>query len=88
MGDTIDAIGDLVAQPGDVRVDGRGLVLAPGFIDVHNHSTEGIAHDRAAVSQLAQGITTILVGPDGSSPWPIAEYLQARRAAPATCASP
>ncbi len=83
-GDTIVAVGDVTPAAGDIRIDGTGLVLAPGFIDVHNHSTDGIAKDPEAASQLAQGITTIVVGPDGSSPWPIADYLAARRASPAT----
>ncbi len=84
VGDTIVAIGDVTPEAGDTRIDGTGLVLSPGFVDVHNHSTEGIAKDPEAASQLAQGITTILVGPDGSSPWPIADYLAARRASPST----
>ena len=52
-----------------------GLVLAPGFIDIHNHSTERLFDWPLAETQLAQGITTIVVGADGSSPWPVADYL-------------
>lgn len=84
VGDTIASIGTDAPQAGDRVVDGAGLVIAPGFIDVHNHSTDGIATDRAAATQVAQGITTVLVGPDGSSPPSIAAYLAARRASPAT----
>ncbi|WP_239490311.1 amidohydrolase family protein [Luteitalea sp. TBR-22] len=84
VGDTIVSVGDAAPQAGDQVVDGRGLVLAPGFIDVHNHSTDGLAGDRAAATQVAQGITTVIVGPDGSSPPDIGAYLAARRAAPAT----
>jgi N-acyl-D-amino-acid deacylase len=84
VGDTIASIGSDAPQAGDRVVDGAGLVIAPGFIDVHNHSTDGIATDRAAATQVAQGITTVLVGPDGSSPPSIAAYLAARRASPAT----
>ena len=58
-------------------------MLAPGFIDVHNHSTSGLAREPLAISQVSQGITTLLVGQDGSSPLPIAEYLDARRTSPA-----
>lgn len=85
QGDTIVAIGPEVRPaPGERVVDGTGLVLAPGFIDVHNHSTDGLASDTAAATQISQGITTVLVGPDGSSPPDIGAYLAERRARPAT----
>src|SRR5690349_1985892 len=79
-GDTIVAVGDLTAAPDDRVVDAKGLVLAPGFIDPHNHSTSGLDTSPDAATQVSQGITTLLVGQDGSSPWPIAEYLARRRA--------
>jgi N-acyl-D-amino-acid deacylase len=81
-GDTIAAVGEETARPGETVVDGRGLVLAPGFIDAHNHSTEGLLKEPAAITQVSQGITTVAVGQDGSSPWPIAGYLGRLRAAP------
>src|SRR6476661_4382618 len=80
VGDTIVAVGRQAPSAGDRIVDGAGLVLAPGFIDIHNHSTDGLATDPEAASQIAQGITTVIVGPDGSSPKSIADYLAARRA--------
>jgi len=79
----IAEVGDFKPREGDTVIDGKGRVLAPGFIDVHNHSTTGLAKEPLAVSQISQGITTVLVGQDGSSPLPIAEYLDARRAVPA-----
>lgn len=79
----IVSVGEAKPRPGDVVIDAAGLVLAPGFIDIHNHSTGGLADDPAAASQVAQGITTIVVGADGSSPWPIGDYLQDRRQHPA-----
>ncbi|HEY4230815.1 MAG TPA: D-aminoacylase [Thermoanaerobaculia bacterium] len=75
----VGAPGSLPARPGERVVSGKGLVLAPGFIDVHNHSTGGLKRDQAAETQVSQGITTLVLGPDGDSPWPIGEYLQARR---------
>ena len=65
-------------------IDGTGFVLAPGFIDAHNHSTDGLDADPEAVTQVSQGITTVLLGQDGSSPFPLRDYLARRRAAPAT----
>jgi N-acyl-D-amino-acid deacylase len=82
-GNRIVAIGKLSPSPGDQVVDAHGLVLSPGFIDVHNHSLEGLDADPLAESQIAQGITTAVQGPDGDSPWPIADWIAARRKNPA-----
>jgi N-acyl-D-amino-acid deacylase len=51
------------------------MVVSPGFIDAHNHSDRGFASDPAAVSQVSQGITTVVIGQDGGSAFPIGEYL-------------
>jgi N-acyl-D-amino-acid deacylase len=81
-GDRIAEIGALQPKTGERTIDAQGLVLAPGFIDIHNHSTEGIEADPLAESQIAQGITTIVLGADGDSPWPIGAWLDARRKSP------
>ncbi|MDX2045087.1 MAG: D-aminoacylase [Acidobacteriota bacterium] len=75
VGDTIKEIGRLKPQPGERVIDAKGLIVAPGFVDVHNHSERGFANDPTARTQTLQGITTIAVGPDGGSPFPIADYL-------------
>ena len=78
-GDSIVAVGSRgrVRIPADARViDARGLVVAPGFIDAHNHSDRGFREDPSAVSQVSQGITTVVIGQDGGSPFPIGPYLQ------------
>lgn len=79
----ITEVGEFKPQEGETVVEGKDRVLAPGFIDVHNHSTTGLAKEPLAASQVSQGITTLLVGQDGSSPLPVAEYLEARRKEPA-----
>lgn len=71
----LGAPGSIEAPPDAERRDLTGLVLAPGFIDIHNHSTTRLFDSPQATTQLAQGITTIVVGADGSSPWPISDYL-------------
>ncbi len=76
VGDTIKEVGKLKPQPGERVIEAKGLVVAPGFVDIHNHSDRGFANDPTAKSQILQGITTIAVGPDGGSPWPIGEYLE------------
>ena len=83
-GDEILEVGALEPEPGEKVVSGSRLVLAPGFIDVHNHSEKGLVDDPLAETQISQGITTLVIGADGDSPWPIGEYLDARRKAPAT----
>ena len=75
-------VGDFRPKPGERVVDGRGLVLAPGFIDIHNHSTDELLTQPLAPTQVSQGITTVVQGPDGGSPWPIGDYLRKLRAAP------
>jgi len=74
-GDTIAAIGLLGDAPAAVRVDARGLVVAPGFIDIHSHGRRGIFAVPTAENYLREGVTTIVEGPDGSSPLPLAPFL-------------
>jgi len=82
-GERIVRIGDFKAERNDRIIDAKGLVLSPGFIDIHNHSTDGLESDPLAETQIAQGITSIVVGADGDSPWPILPWLDALRKNPA-----
>ncbi len=75
----ITEIGDFETKPSDRVVDAKGLILAPGFIDPHNHSDRGLANDPDAVSQVSQGITTVLLGQDGGSALPIGEWMKGHR---------
>lgn len=54
------------------RIDAAGLVAAPGFIDVHNHSDVIPLVEPAMESMLRQGVTTVIVGNCGSSAFPAA----------------
>jgi dihydroorotase/N-acyl-D-amino-acid deacylase len=58
-------------------IDATGRIVAPGFIDLHAH-LEPLPQLPGARSAVTQGVTLALGGPDGSSPWPFAEYLAAR----------
>ena len=80
----IVGIGQLQPEKDEPTLDAKGLVLAPGFIDIHNHSEEGLQSDPLAETQIAQGITTLLVGPDGESPWPIIGFLRGLQQNPAS----
>jgi N-acyl-D-amino-acid deacylase len=74
----------LKPKPNEKTIDAKGLVLSPGFIDIHNHSTEGLDSDPLAETQISQGITSLVVGADGDSPWPIAPWIDTRRKNPAS----
>ncbi len=69
-GDRITAIGDLAGRTADRFVDARGLVVAPGFIDMLGQSDFTILGDPRGVSKVTQGITTEVTG-EGVSPAPL-----------------
>jgi len=75
-GDSIAAIGNLSRAAATRRLDATGMVVAPGFIDIHTHARRGIFLDPAATNYIRQGVTTLMEGPDGSSPLPIAPFLE------------
>ena len=55
-------------------IDARGLIVAPGFIDLHAH-LDPLPQMPDAQSAVTQGVTLALGGPDGGGPWPFAAYL-------------
>jgi N-acyl-D-amino-acid deacylase len=63
----ISAITRRSSDRGTVEIDARGLAVAPGFIDIHSHGDGSLWEDPRAESLVRQGITTIVVGQDGSS---------------------
>ncbi|MGE5726596.1 MAG: N-acyl-D-amino-acid deacylase family protein [Acidobacteriota bacterium] len=75
QGDKIAAVGHLRAKPGEEVRDEHGMALAPGFIDMHSHADSGIFDDLNAENVVRQGITTVFVGQDGESQYPLAEFL-------------
>jgi N-acyl-D-amino-acid deacylase len=83
VGDQITNVGKFITKADEEIIHARGLAVAPGFIDIHNHSESALASEPSLASQVSQGITTLVVGPDGSSPWPIADFFAQRRARPA-----
>lgn len=66
----IARIGDLTDATARNEVDAAGLVLAPGFIDVHSHAAGALGTPELAAGEplLRQGITTIFANPDGGGP--------------------
>ena len=78
VGDRIVAIGDLSGASADRTIDAEGLYVAPGFIDAHSHAGTGLATPELSAARplLAQGITMVLVNPDGGGPVDIANQRQ------------
>ncbi|MEO6208641.1 MAG: D-aminoacylase [Gemmatimonadaceae bacterium] len=74
IGDRIADIGDLHQRQGETMVSGAGLVLAPGFIDDHSHADGAFFTHRDALADVSQGITTVVVGQDGGSEYPLADF--------------
>lgn len=80
--DHIAEVGQLEPGPDDAVFDGRGLTLAPGFIDTHSHAGRDLLAEPEALPALSQGITTIVIGQDGASPLPLADYFAELDATP------
>ena len=74
----IAKIGDLKNVPATRRLDASGLIVAPGFIDIHTHSDRTLLSDGLAQSAIRQGATTHVIGNCGSSPAPVNEPVAGR----------
>lgn len=65
--DVITAIGAPGSLAGERIVEGRGLALAPGFIDVHTHDDRALLMPGMMNAKLSQGVTTVITGNCGLS---------------------
>ncbi len=80
-GDRIVFIGDAAAAhlTATRTIDAKGLIVAPGFIDPHTHSFEGLPNlneaRRKNIGALMQGVTTVVLGADGRGPVDVASVL-------------
>ncbi len=77
-GDRIVAVGTFAAAGKPEVIDGTGLAVAPGFIDLHTHSDTVLAREanRANLCYLMQGVTTVVTGNCGSGPVDVADYFR------------
>jgi N-acyl-D-amino-acid deacylase len=82
-GGRIVAVGELEPAAGDRIVDAGNLALVPGFIDTHSHHDRDLYEQRDAMAAVSQGITTIVVGQDGSMTWPVRELFDRQQKTPA-----
>jgi N-acyl-D-aspartate/D-glutamate deacylase len=77
-GDKIVAVGRIPETEANKEIDAEGLVIAPGFIDMHSHSDFLLLEDGNAQSKIRQGVTTEILG-EGNSAGPYQGKLSARR---------
>ena len=79
QGDRIIQIGEGEGLTADRVIDVTGLAVAPGFIDLHSHAIRqdddraGLYRWPNAENVIRQGVTTLIGGPDGWSPLPLAD---------------
>ena len=80
-GDRISRIAPDINAPAEKVIEADGLVVAPGFIDIHAHGGAGILQSTTADSKVHDGITTEILGNCGSSPFPVRPEEKGRRSA-------
>lgn len=76
VGDEIASIGNLSGTPARRVIDVSGMIVSPGFIDLHNHADRNIRDNPDVENYLRQGVTTLLTGNCGNSPVHFDAYFQ------------
>jgi N-acyl-D-amino-acid deacylase len=66
-GGRIAAVGRLAGKTAARTIDAAGLTVAPGFVDIHNHSDVTLLQDGDAESMVRQGVTSMIFGEGGSA---------------------
>ena len=77
-GDKIAAVGRVGKVEGATEIDATGLVVCPGFIDLHTHCDSGLTGKtgRANKNYVAQGCTTVITGNCGSGPVDVGKFFR------------
>src|SRR5438067_6429179 len=76
-GDRIAGVGDFAKASAKKTIDARGLVVAPGFINMLSWSNESLIQDGRSQSEIRQGVTTEIMG-EGESMGPLNDRMKAR----------
>ena len=89
QGDTIARIAPAITEPAARVIDVGGMVVAPGFIDIHTHASRDIFQVPTADNYVRQGVTTLMEGADGGGsglsgglPVPLKPFLDRLEATP------
>lgn len=69
----ITAIGYPLSEKAEREIDATGLIVSPGFMDMHSHADRSILANPKAESAIRQGITFVLAGQCGGSEAPLTE---------------
>lgn len=75
-GGKIVAVGRLEAHQAKRMINAEGLVVAPGFIDMHTHAERKMQEIPSVGNYVRQGVTTVVGGNCGGSPYPIGEFIR------------
>ena len=78
-GDRITRIGNIGTETAGRVIDANGMIVSPGFIDIHSHSDYPILIEPEGHSKIRQGVTTEVIGNCGSSAAPMNKMLQEYR---------
>ena len=73
LGGRIEVVGDLAGAEAARTLDATGLLVTPGFIDIHSHSDFTLLVDPRAQSSITQGVTTEVIGNCGHGCAPITD---------------
>ncbi len=72
-GGAVRSIGRIRASRAAAIIKAEGMAVSPGFIDVHDHTAESLLVNPRAESAVRQGVTTLVSGQCGDSPFPLTE---------------
>ncbi len=70
-GDRIVRVAGRIDDPAERTISAPGLVVSPGFVDIHSHSDMSVGRHPLAESKISQGVTTEVTGNCGIGPWPM-----------------
>ena len=68
-------VGVFKPMPGEMTIDVKGMIVAPGFVDLQSLSPSAIVKDPAAASLIGQGVTTAVLGSDGTGPYSVEDFM-------------
>jgi N-acyl-D-amino-acid deacylase len=68
-------VGVFKPMPGEMILDVKGMIVAPGFVDLQSLSPSAIEKDPVAASLIAEGVTTAVLGSDGVGPYSVEDFM-------------